>query len=232
MRSFAIVLLCFVAAAFAQRILQPAELATPPPPPPPTRPPPPPPDTLTDEEGNSFKVVVDRESMQLLNSTGSLVSSVLNSNGWIVVISSDRDVCIISDPTRCPGRCFKLVAFDGRVSDNVLAFCKGRPIMQQVAVPCDDNTGVTTVGPVISVNISGAALSKSVQLPIWPTLPRWSCCCRWRRFAWWPCLKPVCFAYDKFGICLNWGCAEWGWHWHWIQDCVCGWEWPFFLHHG
>ncbi|KAH3839589.1 hypothetical protein DPMN_113021 [Dreissena polymorpha] len=37
-------------------------------------------DILKDEEGNVVRVVVDREIMQLLNSTGIRVSSVLNTN--------------------------------------------------------------------------------------------------------------------------------------------------------
>ncbi|KAH3775901.1 hypothetical protein DPMN_177311 [Dreissena polymorpha] len=211
MRSFAIVLLCIVVAAFGQEG---------------------PPDTLTDDEGNVFRVKVDRESMQLLNSTGSLVSTVLNSKGWVVVISSDKRECIISDASVCPGLCFELVPFPNSVPAEVLAFCIGLPIMQQVPVPCPEDT-VTTAAPVVTGSEDDAALKSSGQLlPVWPAWPKWSCCCRWRRIGWWPCLKPVCLAYNTLGICVNWGCAQWHWHWHWIQDCVCGYEWPFFYHHG
>ncbi|KAH3839576.1 hypothetical protein DPMN_113008 [Dreissena polymorpha] len=177
MRVLAVVSLCIVVAVFGQEG---------------------PPDTLNDEEGNRFIVKTNGESMQLFNDTGSLVSSVLNSKGWVVVISSDSRECIISNPRYCYRSCFKLVPFEGPVDDNVQDFCKGRPIMQQVPVPCDQNMG---------------------------------CCCRWRRIAWWPCLEPVCHANDESDICVDWGCAKWAWHWHWIQDCVSGWERPFFIHH-
>ncbi|XP_052278851.1 uncharacterized protein LOC127877212 [Dreissena polymorpha] len=211
-----VVVLCFVAGGFGQK-LPPITVPTPS-----TRPtpPPPPPGNLTDDEGNVYNVKVTRAGMNLYNSTGSLLSTILNQDGWLIVRDPISGDCVIGVPdVEGDNACYVESAYSGVVPANTL--CKGK-IVQHVKVPCEVEEPQEPEEP--------KELSKRQiwPAPIWHRRPRWSRCCRWRRVAWWPCSRSVCLAYNNLRRCVSWGCGLWGWRWRWVRICVEGYERPWW----
>ncbi|XP_052228800.1 uncharacterized protein LOC127843016 [Dreissena polymorpha] len=192
MLPFAVVLLCIVAGVFGDEPSEPL------------------PSMFRDENGNEFSAKQDGPNIMLYNSSGALLSNILNENGWVVVLDPGRNVCVIVDPNAvaAEGDCFEEVPYSGVVPENVQKFCDGKDIVEQVKVDCEEEQ------------------EGRKKRQLWPKLV-WSRCCRYIPVPWWPCSHTVCILSIN-GQCVAWGCRDWHWHWHWVRICIWGYHWPWW----